>query len=83
MLQKPFNESLLWKGQIQKCHWPSKLNKSNLVLPTINSLTSDYVPRRPSIHEELLFRYSLYSQKYWLGVKERQRKYRIIHYQDK
>jgi len=48
-----------------------------MVLPTINSLTSDYVPRRPSIHEELLYRYSVYSAEYWRGVKERQHKYRL------
>jgi hypothetical protein len=83
MLQKPFNESLLWKGQIQQNQKKSTISQPPMVLPKINSLTGHYAPQRPSIHEELLFRYSVYSAEYWRGVKERQRKYRILHYQDK
>jgi len=75
MPQKPFNELLLWKGQIQQHQKATKLNPP-MILPEINSLTGHYVPERPSIHEEMLYRYSVYSAEYWRGVRERQQKYR-------
>jgi len=76
MPQKPFNELLLWKGQIQKCQKKSTISQPDMVLPKINALTGHYVPERPSIHEELLYRYSVYSIEYWRGVRERQQEYR-------
>lgn len=75
MPQKPFNEFLLWKGQIQQNH-KRPLIQPEMVLPKINSLTGHYIPERPSIHEELLYRYSIYSAEYWRGVRERQQQYR-------
>jgi hypothetical protein len=77
MPQKPFNEVLLWKGQIQQHQKSSKLNLPDMILPKINSLTGRFVPERPTIHEELLYRYSVYSAEYWRGVKERQYEYRL------
>jgi hypothetical protein len=77
MPQKPFNEPLLWKGQIQKCQKPSKIRQPDMILPTINSVTGHYVPERPTIEEELLYRYSVYSREYWRGVKQRQVEYRL------
>ncbi len=75
MPQKPFNELLLWKGQIQQHQKATMLNPP-MILPKINSLTGHYVPERPSIHEEMLYRYSVYSAEYWRGVRERQQQYR-------
>ena len=77
MPQKPFNELLLWKGQIQQHQKLSKLNLPDMVLPKVNSLTGKYIPERPSIHDELLYRYTVYSNEYWRGVKERHRQYRL------
>ena len=77
MPQKPFNEVLLWKGKIQQNQKASKLNLPDMILPKINSLTGKYVPESPSIHEEILYRYSVYSAEYWRGVKERQYEYRL------
>jgi len=77
MLLKPLNEPLLWKGQIQKCQKPSKISHPPMVLPNINKITGHYVPERPNIHEELLYRYSVYSKEYWQGVKQRQAEYRL------
>ena len=77
MPQKPFNELLLWKGQIQQHQKASRLNPP-MILPKFNTLTGKYVPERPSIHEELLYRYSLYSEQYWHGVRERQYLYRLL-----
>jgi len=48
-----------------------------MVLPNINKITGHYVPERPNIHEELLYRYSVYSKEYWQGVKQRQAEYRL------
>lgn len=76
MPQKPFNEMLLWKGQIQQHQKPS-LIQPPMILPKVNPLTGKYVPERPSIHEELLYRYSIYSAEYWRNVKERHRQYRL------
>ena len=77
MPQKPFNELLLWKGQIQQHQKATRLSLGPMVLPKINSLTGHYVPERPSIHEEMLYRYSVYSAEYWRGVRERQHQYRL------
>jgi hypothetical protein len=75
MQQKPFNECLLWRGQLRK-YGPHDLQQPPMILPRINSLTGRYVPDRPSIHDEMNYRYSLYSKAYWTGVKERQKLYR-------
>lgn len=77
MPQKPFNEVLLWKGQIQKCQQKSTLRQPDMILPKYNLLTGRYIPERPTIHEELLYRYSVYSAEYWRGVKGRQLEYRL------
>lgn len=75
MPQKPFNELLLWKGQIQ-LNQKKPISQPAMVLPKINSLTGHYIPESLTIHEELLYRYSVYSAEYWRGVKERQEQYR-------
>ena len=78
MLLKPFNEEILWKGKIQRYNSNPPLNQPPMDLPKVNPLTGNYrPPTRPSISEEIEYRYSLYSAKYWQGVKERQRQYRI------
>jgi len=67
-------------GEIQ---WKDNLRKYNIhkrkpamVLPKVNTLTGRYVPDRPSIHDEINYRYSLYSKKYWEAVLKRQKEYR-------
>lgn len=77
MPQKPYNEMLLWKGQIQRNQKLSMLSLGPMVLPKVNSLTGNIIPERPTIHEEILYRYAVYSAEYWRGVKERQQKYRL------
>jgi len=77
MPQKPYNEMLLWKGQIQRNQKLSMLNLGPMVLPKVNSLTGNVIPERPSIHEEILYRYAVYSAEYWRKVKERQILYRL------
>ena len=78
MLLKPFNEEILWKGKIQRYNSKPPLNQLPMIVPKINPLTGNYRPPvRPSISEEIEYNYSLYSAKYWEGVKERQRQYRI------
>jgi hypothetical protein len=73
----PFNEHLLWKGKIQKANYPKSIAKPRMILPEINWLTGK-VMNPPDIHEEINEAYRLYSQKYWLGVEERKRIYRIM-----
>jgi hypothetical protein len=46
-----------------------------LLLPKINTLVGRYTEVRPSVHDEMNFRYSQYSKSYWEGVKERQKEY--------
>ena len=79
MLQKPFNEHALWKGQIQKYNSGPGLVQPPMDLPKINPLTGHHrPPQRPSLSEEREYQYSLYSAEYWKGVKERHIKYRIF-----
>lgn len=59
------NNPLLWRGQI------NRYNNGSIILPK-----SYYIPERPSIHDELNYRYSQYSKKYWENVKKRQEEYR-------
>lgn len=47
-----------------------------MVLPKCNTLTGRYIPEKYSIQDDLNYRYSLYSKKYWEGVKKRQLEYR-------
>ena len=76
MLQKPYDETNLWKGELRKSNKERLIRQPPMVLPAYNKLTGIYVPDRPSIHEEMNYRYSLYSKKYWEGVKKRQQEYR-------
>jgi hypothetical protein len=46
----------------------------------VKSLTASYIRVRPSIHDELNYRYSQYSKSYWEGVKERQKAYLLKTY---
>ena len=78
MLQKPCNETLLWKGQLKRTGIAKEIQQPPMILPRINSLTGHYIPERPPIYEEMNLRYSLYSKCYWEGVKIRQIKYREL-----
>jgi len=75
MPQKPFNEPSLWKGQIQ-IHNPHSFLKRKIVSEKCSPLT-EFTPSRPSVSEEIQYRYSLYSKNYWEQVKKRQEQYRI------
>ena len=55
---------------------PFKKMQPTMKLPKVNTLTGRYTPDKPSIHDELNFRYSQYSKVYWAGVLERQKAYR-------
>jgi hypothetical protein len=70
-----FDEVHWWKTQLRT--YKSKEKKQPpMILPKVNSLTGRYVPDRPSIHDEMNFRYSQYSKNYWTGVLKRQKEYR-------
>ena len=70
-----YDEVHWWKTQLRMYKSKEKRNPP-MVLPKINSLTGRYVPGRPSIHDEMNFRYSQYSKAYWAGVLKRQKEYR-------
>lgn len=82
-LTRPFNEHILWKGQIQKANYPNPLTQTQkppMILPEINSLTGK-VMNPYDIHRDMNISYAIYSQAYWAGVEERKRKYRQNHWQ--
>lgn len=61
-----------WKGSLRNYNIP----KRKMILPKINSLTGRYIPDRPSIHDDMNYRYSLYSENYWAAVLKRQKEYK-------
>jgi hypothetical protein len=67
-------ENYWWKTQLRRYN-STRLQQPPMILPKINSLTGHYIPEKPSIHDQMNYRYSLYSKWYWEGVKERQRQY--------
>lgn len=67
-------ENYWWKNQLRKYKSTTYIQPP-MVLPKINSLTGHYIPEYPSIHDEMNYMYSLYSKRYWEGVKERQKAY--------
>ena len=76
MLQKPYDETFLWKSQLRKSSKQNTIRQPPMVLPKCNTLTGRYIPEKYSIQDDLNYRYSLYSKKYWEGVKKRQLEYR-------
>ena len=52
------------------------VHPNNMILPYINSLTGLYIMERPSIHEQIVTNYKIYSENYWRGVRVRQLEYR-------
>ncbi|NDB83853.1 MAG: hypothetical protein EB127_14180 [Alphaproteobacteria bacterium] len=77
MSDKYYVERRLWAYHDRKYINPPRLQQPPMILPKINSLTGHYIPEKPSIHDQMNYRYSLYSKAYWEGVRERQREYRI------
>ena len=75
-MTRPLNEDLLWKGQIQLANYPKPIMKPCMILPKINSLTGKLMGSL-DIHTEMNRSYAAYSQKYWEGVEQRKRAYRI------
>ena len=65
---------LQWKENLRKYNIPNR--QPLMILPRVNSLTGRYIPDRPSIHDEMNYRYSLYSKSYWAAVLKRQKEYR-------
>jgi hypothetical protein len=69
----------VWKQQL-------RMYKSNIkrqppmLLPKINTLVGRYTAVRPSIYDELNYKYSQYSKSYWEGVKQRQKEYLVKTY---
>ena len=74
-----FDEVHWWKRQL-RTYQSSNITQPPMRLPKINTLTGRYTPVKPSIHDEMNFRYSQYSKAYWAGVKERQKIYLIKTY---
>lgn len=50
-------------------------NPNKMMLPYINPLTGFYVSESPSIHEQIVTNYKIYSENYWRGVRTRQLEY--------
>jgi hypothetical protein len=48
------------------------------VLPYVNPQTGILKLDNPTVQEKILVNYSNYSYNYWLGVKERQKIYRLV-----
>jgi len=70
-----FDELHWWKTQLRIYKYKEKAQPP-MKLPKVNTLTGRYTPEKPSIHDELNFRYSQYSKSYWAGVLVRQKEYR-------
>lgn len=75
-MTRPFNEHRLWKGQIQLANYPPPVWQPPMILPQVNSLTGKPISTI-DIHTEMNRSYATYSQKYWQGVEQRKRAYRI------
>ena len=69
------NEERLWKGQLQKNHYPSLLQPP-MILPRISPNGGTY-PIKDRIHEEITRGWEEISRAYWEGAKKRMQAYRI------
>ena len=76
MLTKPFNEHLLWKGEIQKSNYPKPICKPDFVVENTNWLTGVVIDRGV-VWRDIRKRYDAYSHSYWQGVNERKLRYRL------
>ena len=78
---RPFNEHILWKGQIQqrqmqKSNIDSEFDISIYFDSSRHSTITHADVDQPRYTKDLNYRYSVYSQNYWTGVKERAAEYR-------
>jgi hypothetical protein len=69
------NEKRLWKGQLQKNHYPSLLQPP-MILPGINHHIGGTYPIKDRIHEEITKGWEEISRDYWKGAKKRMAEYR-------
>ena len=69
------NEKRLWKGQLQKNHYPSLLQPP-MILPKVNSLVGGSYPVKDRIHEEMCKSWEEISRNYWIGARKRMAEYR-------
>ena len=69
------NENRLWKGQLQKNHYPSLLQPP-MIVPKVNSLVGGSYPIKDRIHEEMCKSWEEISRKYWIGARKRMAEYR-------
>ena len=77
MHTKPFNESRLWKGTIQRANYTAASPKPPMDLPLINSLTGTLVKNQGSISDDINKQFDMQSRSYWNQVNERKRLYRL------
>ena len=79
MLTKPFNEAFLWKGKIQRAHYPKPIPKPQMDLPGVNPLTGKPYPTNDTLHDEQCLSAHEISQNYWASERQRRHAYREKH----
>ena len=73
MLQKPLNESRLWRGKLTP--GPKPVQKPPMVLPVINHIIGGTRAPDVPIWDEITGAYEVQSAIYWAGVKKRALEY--------
>ena len=79
MPQRPFNEHTLWKGQMQQKYVQNIESEYDMNIYVNSSRYSTITHADVDKYrymKDLNYRYSVYSQNYWAGVKERIAEYR-------
>lgn len=76
MLLKAFDESRLWRGQIQRSMWPTPVYKPPMILPEIRRTLGGTNPPSEPIWDEITRSYAAQSSLYWYGAKKRAAEYR-------
>jgi hypothetical protein len=75
MLQKPLNESRLWRGKLSGGQKP--VQRPPMVLPQINHIIGGTRAPGVPIWDEITRAYAVQSAEYWYGVKKRADIYRL------
>jgi hypothetical protein len=78
-VQRAFNEHALWQGKIQLANYPPPQQKTQMILPKINTIVGGTLkdPAAPPLWEQINQSYRRYSTSYWSRVKDSHKTYRI------
>ena len=74
MLQKPLNESRLWRGKLTP--GPKPVQRPPMILPEINHIIGGTKAPSVPIWDEIRRSYEIQSAEYWFGAKKRMDTYR-------